>query len=49
MPLAIALPRRLLDLMSELKALAHRRALARVQGRHFQHHGLWLDFVEDGS
>jgi hypothetical protein len=47
LPLALALPRPLLDLMGEFKALAHRRALAGVQGRHFQHRGIALDIAED--
>jgi hypothetical protein len=47
LPLALALPRPLLDLMSQFKLLAHRRALAGVQGRHFQHRGIALDIAED--
>jgi hypothetical protein len=47
LPLALALPRPLLDIASEFKAMAHRRALAGVQGRHFQHRGISLDITED--
>jgi hypothetical protein len=47
LPLALALPRPLIDLVGEFKLLAHRRALAGVQGRHFQHRGIALDIAED--